>query len=236
VRAVFFDLDGTLIFHEPDSFDVIAAFCAEIGQPLSDETWRRGRRVRHEYFIDPVIREQIAGLSREEFWARYNRRILEAIGVDGDWDALAIELAGRFGTVKMAYRCPEAGCRTLRELRARGYQVGLITNRENVERLAAQLDDLALRSYFDLFVVAGEVGTSKPEPGIFLAALARAGVAARQAVYVGDNYWADVIGAQRAGLQAVLLDPHHLFPEADCLVLEQIEDLLASLPGNSGRE
>ena len=46
-----------------------------------------------------------------------------------------------------------------------------------------------------------------------------------QAVYVGDNYFADVIGAQRAGIGAVLIDPQDLFPEADCPVIQKISEL-----------
>jgi FMN phosphatase YigB (HAD superfamily) len=74
------------------------------------------------------------------------------------------------------------------------------------------------------------VGISKPEPGIFYAALERLGATADQSLYVGDNYWADVIGARRAGVTPVLLDPHRLFPEADCLVLDRIDELLSWLP------
>lgn len=229
VRAVFFDLDGTLIFQEPDSLDVMAAFCAEIGQPLTDEAWHSGRRARHAYFIDPAIRRTFGSLSSEQFWHHHHRHMLEVVGVSGDLDCLARELTVRNSALETVYCCPEASGHTLRELRARGYQLGLITNRVNLDRMLLHLDEMALRPYFDHVAAAGEVGISKPEPGIFCAALARAGVAAGEAVYVGDNYWADVVGAQRAGLVAVLLDPYRLFPEANCLVVEHIEDVLAWL-------
>jgi putative hydrolase of the HAD superfamily len=229
IRAVFFDLDGTLVFHEPDSFEVIVAFCAEIGQSLSPEAWRRGRRERHQYFIDPVIREQLTTVSREEFWRQYNRHMLGAVGIQGDLDPLAEEIGRRFADIDMVYRCPDATCRTLAKLRTKGYRLGLITNREDLERFNAQLDEIGLRPYFDWMVAAGEAGVSKPDPAIFHLALKRAGVPTGQAVYVGDNYWADVVGAERAGLRAVLLDPHHLFPEAGCPVLDRIEDLLSWL-------
>jgi FMN phosphatase YigB (HAD superfamily) len=42
---------------------------------------------------------------------------------------------------------------------------------------------------------------------------------------VGDNYYADVIGAQRAGLPAVLVDAEDIFPEADCSVINEIGQL-----------
>jgi HAD superfamily hydrolase (TIGR01662 family) len=231
VCAVFFDFDGTLVFHQPDSFDVISAFCSEIGQPLSARVERQGRRTRHQYFVDPDIREQFNGLSREEFWQHFNRHLLQAIGIKGDLNRLAAEVTTRLANIKLSYHCPEAGCLMLTELRARGYTLGLITNREHVDHFHELLDQTELWLHFDLILASGEVGIRKPDPGIFHAALDRSGARPEQSLYVGDNYWADVVGAQRAGLTPVLFDPYRLFPEADCLVLERIHDLLAWLPG-----
>jgi putative hydrolase of the HAD superfamily len=99
-----------------------------------------------------------------------------------------------------------------------------------VERFYELLDKMELRPYFEMTLASGEVGVHKPEPGIFHEALARLGARAEESLYVGDNYWADVVGAQRAGVMPVLFDPHRLFPEADCLILERMDDLLAWLP------
>jgi len=230
IRTVLFDFDGTLVFHEPDSFDVISAFCARIGQPLDREAERRGRRTRHEYFVDPAIREKLGDFSPDEFWFHFNRHLLEAIGVEGDLDQLARQVTQSLQDVKLVYHCPSAGCRTLRELRGRGYALGLITNRDNVDRFHELLDQMALRPYFDLILASGEVGVRKPEPDIFYAALEQLDARPDGSIYVGDNYWADVVGAERAGVRPVLLDPYHLFPEAQCPVLDEIDDLLAWLP------
>ncbi len=230
IDTVLFDFDGTLVFHEPDSFDVIRDFCADIGQPLGAEAERQGRRMRHQYFLDPVIRDQLAGLSTGEFWRHFNRHTLEAFGIEGDLDRLAAEVTGRFDDLELEYYCPEDGCQTLAELGARGYRLGLLTNRENVERLHALVEQLELREYFDLVLASGEVGIQKPDPGIFAIALERMGASAGASLYIGDNYWADVLGAQRAGVTPVLLDPYHVFPEVDCRVLVRIADLLELLP------
>ena len=236
LTTVFFDMDGTLVLSEPDNLEIIADFCAEIGQPLDAETCRRGRRVRYGYFADPVIREQLTGLSRQEFWRHFNRHMLEMMGIEGDLDLLAEEMGRRSAALRMVFSCPEATLGALAELRTRGYQLGMITNRENLERFQAQIDELGLRPYLDLLVAAGEVGASKPSPAIFRAAVERAGVTVEQALHVGDNYWADAQGARGAGLHAALIDPYHLFPEAECLILERLEDLLAWLPGEGGKE
>jgi putative hydrolase of the HAD superfamily len=230
VQTVLFDLDGTLVFHEPDSFDMISAFCSEIGQPLSIEAERLGRRTRHEYFVDPLIREQISGRSANEFWLHLNRHLLEAIRIEGDLDALAEDVTSRFKDAAFVYQCPQPGRRTLSELRRRGYVLGLVTNRSNVERFHELLDEMELRPYFDMILASGEVGMPKPEPGIFFAALNRLGATADRTLYVGDNYWADVVGARRAGILPVLFDPLSLFPEAGCMILEQLDELLQWLP------
>ncbi|MFC2030692.1 HAD family hydrolase [Chloroflexota bacterium] len=230
IRAVLFDFDGTLVFHEPDSSDIVHAFCAEIGQPLSPEAERRGRRKRHWYFLDPEIRDQMAGISSDEFWIQFNRYLLEAVGAEGDLDLLAQEVSARYAGVELRYYCSDAGLHTLNELRARGFSLGLVTNRLNADHFHALLDKVGLSDQFDMVLASGEVGVHKPDPGIFAVALDRMGVQAEESLYVGDNYWADVEGAQQAGLTPVLLDPECLFPEADCLVLHSVSDLLGHLP------
>lgn len=67
----------------------------------------------------------------------------------------------------------------------------------------------------------------KPEPGIFEHALKKLDVTAAETVYVGDNYYADVVGARRAGLQPVLYDPNGIFPDADCVTIRSFDDLLS---------
>jgi putative hydrolase of the HAD superfamily len=230
IDTVLFDLDGTLVFHEPDSLEVLGAFCTEIGQPLNAKVRWQVLRTRHEYFVDPKVREELGRFSPDQFWQHFNRRLLAAAGIQGDLDHLAREITRRIGELDFGYYCPEHGLQTLIELRQRGYGLGLITNRENVERFHELLDLTQLRPYFDLLLASGEVGVSKPNPGIFHAALDRMGTTAGRSLYIGDNYWADVVGAQRAGLTPVLLDPYRVFPEADCLILDRTDDLLAWLP------
>jgi len=86
-----------------------------------------------------------------------------------------------------------------------------------------------LDEYFSFALAAGEINSWKPDPGIFWHALERLEANPQQALYVGDNYYADVVGAQNAGLQAVLVDPEGIFPEAQCLVIRQVNELLALL-------
>lgn len=112
---------------------------------------------------------------------------------------------------------------TLSALRAAGYQLALVTNRNRP--CQDELAELGLLDYFELALTAGEAGTWKPDPAIFALALQRLGATAEAVIYVGDNYYADVVGARRAGLQPVLLDPQDVFPDADCPVIRTIGEL-----------
>ena len=69
----------------------------------------------------------------------------------------------------------------------------------------------------------------KPDALIFEHALKLAGTSAQETMYVGDNYFADIVGSQRAGLTPVLYDPISLFPEADCTVIKSFMEIPALL-------
>jgi len=77
------------------------------------------------------------------------------------------------------------------------------------------------------------VGVEKPDPRIFRLALAQAGVPPSAAVYVGDLYSVDVVGARRAGLDAVLLDPRGYWGPRDCILARGLGDAVRLCLGES---
>jgi putative hydrolase of the HAD superfamily len=91
---------------------------------------------------------------------------------------------------------------TLLTLRASGLKLGVITNGAT-ERQQRKLDSLGIASWFDVVLISEKEGVRKPDAEIFLRALARCGVEASEAIFVGDHPDADVGGALQAGLHAV---------------------------------
>jgi len=84
--------------------------------------------------------------------------------------------------------------------------------------------------------VAAAAGTrpelvGKPRPHFFQAALARLGVRAEEAAMIGDSLFADVQGAQAAGLHAIWLAPPDASPgpASPDLTIHSFADLLAAL-------
>jgi putative hydrolase of the HAD superfamily len=118
----------------------------------------------------------------------------------------------------------------LRRLPGLGYTVGLVSNRR--EPLDALVSELGLAEFFDFTLSAGQAGSWKPDPAIFQQAVALAGCRPEAAVNVGDNFYADVEGARRAGLRPILIDPHDVFTDPGCPVIHapgELEDALKRL-------
>jgi putative hydrolase of the HAD superfamily len=89
-------------------------------------------------------------------------------------------------------------------LKSRGMVLGVISNM--YDSLMPVCRALKLGQLLDFTLTSGEVGISKPEPGIFLEALKKSGTTAAETIYVGDQYEMDILGARGAGLKTVLID------------------------------
>ena len=116
--------------------------------------------------------------------------------------------------------------KTLTTLKESGYQLGIISNWDETARPI--LEQHGLTQFFDPIVISIEFGQSKPSKAIFEHALQLAGIDAAETIYVGDNYYDDVIGASRVGIKTVLLNPFERLgiEEIDYdYVIESIEQL-----------
>lgn len=89
----------------------------------------------------------------------------------------------------------------LSELKS-GYQLGMITNGySSVQR--RKLEVVKIAEYFDDIIVSGEVSYEKPDKEIFLMSCMRLGVKPEEAVFVGDYYPNDIAGALAAGIEPI---------------------------------
>jgi putative hydrolase of the HAD superfamily len=98
---------------------------------------------------------------------------------------------------------------TLAELKIRGLRVGLISNTGRTPGYALReiLQRLGLASSIDVMVFSNEHGWCKPQTSIFEELRRGLGVAYEEMMFVGDNLYVDVHGAQRVGMRAVHFRP-----------------------------
>jgi putative hydrolase of the HAD superfamily len=232
IRAVFFDLDGTLRHSVPHGGDVFSDYVLTLGLPVNEEDRRRGVRWEHLYWASSAdLREDLMAHSgeTEKFWIEYSRRRLIAIGASPDW---AVENAPRVSLhMGSEYRpesiIPDDVRETLTKLKDAGYILAVLSNRD--KPFVDVLESHRILEFFHFSLAGGEVDSYKPDTGLFEEALKRSNIMPQEAVYVGDNYFADVVGSRRAGLTPVLFDPDNIFPEADCVTIRAFHELNSTL-------
>ena len=238
VETVIFDLDGTLRHNVPSADDTQFQIANQLGANVPADLQLLGARWAHAYWAQsPELVEDLRrfGETDENFWAYYSYRYLLALTVPAERSAeLAPELSQRMDAefAPVNYVAPDVPV-TLKALKEAGFSVGLVSNRSRP--CHEECDELGLLGYFDFAYVAAEVEAWKPDPRIFDRALALSGTAPERAIYVGDNYYADIIGAHNAGLQPVLFDQSCVFPDADCAVIRSVGELVELL-GLNGKK
>jgi putative hydrolase of the HAD superfamily len=113
----------------------------------------------------------------------------------------------------------------LDRFRARGFKLAVVSNAEgNVESDARRY---GIRSHFDAVIDSFVVGVSKPDPRIFKIALDEIGVAPQQALFAGDIYSIDMIGAQTAGMRGKLIDAMGLYSWIDHVKIRGVHEFHA---------
>jgi putative hydrolase of the HAD superfamily len=227
-KAIFFDLDGTLRHSVPSGGEVFTDHVVTLGLQVNEESRLRAMRWEHLYWANSVdLRDDLLAHSgeTENFWIEYSRRRLIALGASSQWaEEFAPVVSRHMGEFyKPQSIVPEDVRRVLPQLRQAGYILAVISNRD--KPFHELLLEHGIGEYFDFSLAAGEVQVWKPDPGLFVHALERAGLSPRDALYVGDNYYADVVGSRRAGLRSVLYDPLGIFPDPDCPTIKSFDEL-----------
>jgi len=208
-KAVLLDVGG--IFHLPDHERVRAAFA----------------RAEFTVNVDGLDRAHYAGAAQFPVgvdvesdwkfrWQQYLDAYITACGVGHDDPVLRDDvhkhLDSEFAVGDLWSRIIPGSVDGLRALVATGVHVGIISNADGTvaERLAAQ-EVLQVGPGLGIEVAcvidSGAVGVSKPDPRIFHIALDAIGIAASDSWYLGDMPGIDVVGARRAGLWPIVMDP-----------------------------
>lgn len=98
----------------------------------------------------------------------------------------------------------------LTELKALDFNLHIITNGFK-EVQFIKLENSGIQHFFNDILCSEEVGEKKPHPKVFQSALQRTKATASSSIMIGDDFTADVIGAEKAGIRGVLFDPENRF-------------------------
>jgi HAD superfamily hydrolase (TIGR01549 family) len=221
LKAVLFDVDFTLFRPGPE---------------LGPEGYRRVGE-RHGLDLEPgryaqARTDAIASLQRDrdlvhddDIWIAFTERIVRGMGGAAEGaQQCALEMVREWERHEN-FTLYEDALPALADLRARGLKIGLVSNG------ARDLEEFAAHHGLEVDAMVGSRahGRIKPDPSIFVAALAALEARADEAAMVGDSFEDDIEGARALGMRAILLDRDGLRPDEP----ERIDTLLA-LPAALG--
>ena len=196
IRAVTFDVGGTLIRPWPSVGHVYAEVAAENGFPTLDpddltqrfgEAWSRLKPSRY---------------SREE-WAAIVEATFAGLIPNGASDTLFPALYDRFNEAR-CWQVFDDVLPALIQLKMAGLKLVILSNWD--ERLRPLLARLELLPAFDEVVISYEAGAAKPDRALFISTASLLGLEPAELLHVGDSQREDMAGALACGWNALLID------------------------------
>lgn len=231
--AVLFDLGYTLVYFDPPQEIIVQEALRAIGaERTTAEILAAVEVVWGEYYRDAeTARFDPSEEHDRQVENELSRGLLAALGVDAGDDAVLgayrRALDEGFGRPDVLRPYPEAPA-VLESLRSEGYRLGIVSNWS--WNLRDRVRSAGLEGYFDLVWGSAYAGCNKPHPCIFEQALEQMALEPGRAIYVGDSYRHDVLGARRAGLAAaVLVDRRDGAAPRDCPVIPDLRGVLSLL-------
>jgi putative hydrolase of the HAD superfamily len=226
IKTVFFDLYHTLITYDPPQEELVARALKDLGIEQEPYVFRRPLITADEFIYEEIARRPLSQRSQEEklaLYTQYQAIILKEAGIEAD-DKLAMGLLRKMQQYNTNLVLFDDVPPALDDLKTRGMVLGLISNVE--QDMNETLTRLNLDSWLDIIVTSLDAGAGKPQPEIFREALRRAGVHADEALYIGDQYRVDVLGARSAGITGILIDRTGYHQDiSDCLKISSMQEI-----------
>jgi HAD superfamily hydrolase (TIGR01549 family) len=218
-KAIIFDWFNTLAYCEPPREEVHSRVLRDFGINITSEKLISPLLKADIYFFDENIKSPIHRRKLEEkqdVYIRYEEIILSEVGIKTDRSTLEkIYIQGDLTFNKIAdFAIFKDVLPALKSLKERRFILGLLTNLD--KDMNALCRRLGIAPYIDFTVTPSEAKADKPDPAIFQTALNKAGVKANEAIYIGDQYKSDILGARNVKMRAILIDRYNLNPEVDC--------------------
>ena len=228
-KAVFFDVDFTLIYPGPKFLgEGYREFCAKHGMAVDPA--RFGPAVLSASHILDQAQDSVYN---HQIFIDYTARIIEQMGGRGPAVAgCAAEIYEEWAACQhfILYEDVHAGLKALAE---RNVVIGLISNSHRC--LDSFQSHFELEGLIDVAVSSSLHGYMKPHPSIFEAALKIGGVTAAESVMVGDSLSQDIEGARRVGMRGVLVRRSESISPAEATDVPVIRSL-RELPGVLDRD
>ncbi|QBP39940.1 HAD family hydrolase [Paenisporosarcina antarctica] len=186
MKAILFDLDGTLLNREATLLVFCKAQHQKFKLPLTQEE-----------FVKRVVELDANGYVPKDI---VYRQIAKDIDLSAEMEKLLFEdYINHFHKFCVPF---EGLIETLTLLKRQNFLLGLISNGRHAGQQAS-IEALSIESFFDVVLISESQGLSKPDAAIFERGLERLNVKASEACYVGDHPINDIEAARKVGLMTI---------------------------------
>ena len=194
-----------------------------------------------QWFDDPEVFYTAYWNANIDLWTRYSkgeitrdyliverfRRPLSASGKLGPTKEYCLEVSDRFLELCSSKPGVVEGAHELMEyLKGKGYRIHMCSNGFH-EVQYKKLRACGLEKYFDNIILSEDAKVNKPAKEFFEYAFKVTGAKPETTLMIGDNFQTDIMGAMRAGIDAVFFNryPEYTAPEEGQMVVTSLEEL-----------
>lgn len=217
ISFIYFDVGDTLL-HKPEVIPQIASVLREHNAERSLTEIRKAQfELREQMTVPPA--------TNLEFYRRFNAELLARLDIPAKDEII-------LGIYEACHKLPWVAFEDIETLNSIECQIGILSNWDL--SLRSKLSDL-IPVQFDEIVVSGEVGVSKPDPKIFMEALAIANRNASEVAIVGDSLRLDITPTTSLGWTAILYDPHGLSTSHAGLRITSLSQVATLLPDGASK-
>ncbi len=211
-ETVVFDCGDTLLSLSPTREEICAEVLGKLGARVPVEQVSRAY-ARVDFSAKLQSSKVRSDDERQQFYREFNRLLASALGVESVGEELNEALQTAFADKRRW--SPTLGVETM--LDAVGATRSLYVMANWDKGLERVLTKTGLQKRFVEALCSEELGAEKPNPACFTAFFERTGVDPARALYVGNEYEADIVGSRRAGMTPVLVDQRGLYGgHVDC--------------------
>jgi putative hydrolase of the HAD superfamily len=196
-KTIFFDAGETLIYRNPSLLTITDRFLRKNGINVNKKSLAS---ILNECAIGMKPVAESGSVPDSKKWEIYISKIFKKLSIKDDKIMIKLRERLKKGT---SYRVFYDTKKTLKHLRKMGFKLGVISNASS--ELTGILKRTGLCDFFDGIIISELAGYEKPDVMIFRKALKKLKTTPDEAVYVGDNFIADVKGAIKAGITPVWL-------------------------------
>ncbi|GIW47219.1 MAG: haloacid dehalogenase [Deltaproteobacteria bacterium] len=215
-RAIVFDLFDTLVdfnHSNPPSVEINGVEVKSISAPVYRVFSQAFGHMDFNRFQRAFIEsyEEIEREKKKEYKELYAgerfRLMLTKLNIGADKsfleDLVEDMVVAHMETIFNSVSFPKENRDILLAIKEKNYRIALLSNFDHAPTAYRILDAFGIKNFFDTIVISVEFGWRKPKPCVFNKVLSSLGVAAEEAIFVGDSFEADVIGAKWVGMSAI---------------------------------